>query len=1073
MAEQPRICTEPRAPFFPRTVAAVLALFVFQAGGCSCFEIGEFSCGLGGPEPCSEYEKGDRRCNDNRYGDNFIEECKLDDDGTLAWLRVVYCYERLCVFSDGEPVCADCYEDDQCSPAGGTRCRWDVLQECREGVEYDDFTCTYWYDLQDCADDGMICSESDGTPMCVPGCENACSSSGATRCDGSVVQACSPGEGECLSWTPGVDCSTYGLTCAELAGNGRCMCPDPCPEGPVLKTVWEQFGPWSAEDYTRDAVDASGHSIIFTRSTDAIQGYSWDVFSDIDGFPIEPGTGAAGGELVGSDDMVAYELSAMGNLSFFGQEYTDILIDPHGAVLFGVGEVSETGCLQDFFSFPRIASFLTDSLSLVEGGSIVVDEFFDRLCVTFEDVPISETDIRCSFQISIDAEGTIGLHYVTVDAPAGEPAVIGISNGGGLGAYPVETNFIPCSDRPWCDPPLGDWEMFTGAVRSDYTDISGHALVFTPDPESPSLYSWSASPSGGDYPVEPGTGDASLVVFPGAESAVEYPFTLLEGFSFFERPYKGIFVNPNGSITFDEGDSGTPHSIEDLFYVPRIGGFIAQLGYDEESRVTVDEFIDRVAVTYDHVFTADGSSTCGFQVILDASGAVGLHYLKAPVVPWAVVGLFNGGILGDAPAETDFIACSGRPWCQSLFAAWESFGHDICDTVDVSGHSITFTPLPGYSGIYTWEESGGLTEFPFMPGDGAVSQQLEVPEDGYAEVLLMVAGDVEFFGISYPAIYVNASGSVTFDGGGLGGIGGEGFFSMPLVGGFVTDLDPTAGGRIVVDEYPGLVVVTYDGVPLADGSAASSFQITMDASGAMGLHYVDVSLGSSESAIIGISNAGRPATLDEKKETDFISTTCSMPETLMGYWENFSREDPPDISGHSITFVPMAEDPQGYTWTALGGLTGFPTQPGTGLRSTLLPFHAGGTEMVHDYTFGEMDGFPLFDEEFSGFVVGTHGTILFEGAERNPVINVFRAPFSMSETSFVMVDEFSSKTVVTFYGMLLDEPACRPMSFQVALQDNGRIGLHYLMIDRMAEGEIGLLSDEGSGARPAETNFCD
>ena len=86
-------------------------------------------------------------------------------------------------------------------------------------------------------------------------------------------------------------------------------------------------------------------------------------------------------------------------------------------------------------------------------------------------------------------------------------------------------------------------------------------------------------------------------------------------------------------------------------------------------------------------------------------------------------------------------------------------------------------------------------------------------------------------------------------------------FAHPSIAAFRSDLDPSAGGDVLVREIPGeMLTVQFNGVPIYDSSSTVSFQIDLFANGDVRLTYGagDPAATSDVSALVGLSVGTSP-----------------------------------------------------------------------------------------------------------------------------------------------------------------------------------------------------------------------
>ena len=127
------------------------------------------------------------------------------------------------------------------------------------------------------------------------------------------------------------------------------------------------------------------------------------------------------------------------------------------------------------------------------------------------------------------------------------------------------------------------------------------------------------------------------------------------GFPFFNATRTALFVGSRGYLTFDQADGAVPLDADAFFALPRLAGLAADLDPAAGGSVVVDEFSDRLAVTFDAVPRQTGGEMVSFQIVLHATGFVDVHYLAAGSSNAAMIGLSNGGLRGTIPDESDLV----------------------------------------------------------------------------------------------------------------------------------------------------------------------------------------------------------------------------------------------------------------------------------------------------------------------------------------------------------------------------------------------------------------------------------
>ncbi|MBN2723255.1 MAG: hypothetical protein JXR95_04195 [Deltaproteobacteria bacterium] len=176
------------------------ALLIF---GCAKGGTGNSSCGNGvieGTEQCDLTQMNGKSCLTEGFTGGVLEcssDCTLDVSGCTG----------------------EC--QDLCSPEGDTRCNGNYIETCSEAAS----GCLSWLSTSDCTDDGLLCDDSSGTPICTDSCIDACTQN-ERRCQGAVLQLCQKGENGCTQWKDEQDCSIVSWVCADSGAGYACL--DPC-----------------------------------------------------------------------------------------------------------------------------------------------------------------------------------------------------------------------------------------------------------------------------------------------------------------------------------------------------------------------------------------------------------------------------------------------------------------------------------------------------------------------------------------------------------------------------------------------------------------------------------------------------------------------------------------------------------------------------------------------------------------------------------------------------------------------------------------------------------------------------
>ena len=170
---------------------------------------------------------------------------------------------------------------------------------------------------------------------------------------------------------------------------------------------------------------------------------------------------------------------------------------------------------------------------------------------------------------------------------------------------------------------------------------------------------------------------------------------------------------------------------------------------------------------------------------------------------------------------------------------------------DLFGTSLLFKESG--AGICSEQHDGSLDELP----------EATVLDLGYGDSINVVLETFvfPFAGNNHTSLYVWSNGYLTFGTSSLDEISFPSHFDLPCIAAFGSDLDPSAGGEVLVREASGeMLTVQFKGVPIYGSSSTVSFQIDLFANGEVRLKYGagnDPAL-TSVSALVGLSYGTRP-----------------------------------------------------------------------------------------------------------------------------------------------------------------------------------------------------------------------
>ena len=292
-------------------------------------------------------------------------------------------------------------------------------------------------------DDGATdCDDDDcaADPRCIP--EAECDDD----TDNDLDELTDCDDPDCFGMAP---CDAAELNCGDDAdndGDGATDCDDDdcvdTEECAARMGIYEQFD-------DGELMDIAGNAITYTPSADDAAGYTWTLTEEIAAFPYEPGMGTATAEIeLGDDASAEYEFVNLAGFDFYGETYTSVFVGSNGYVTFGEGSSSTSTTLSAFFALPTIAGMRRDlhpgRTSSAGDPVVTVDDYEDRVVVSFVNVPRyyfgGDPPGPNDFQIVLNGDGTIEVHYLMLDVPSG---IIGIAAGPDGAVDPDETDFVP------------------------------------------------------------------------------------------------------------------------------------------------------------------------------------------------------------------------------------------------------------------------------------------------------------------------------------------------------------------------------------------------------------------------------------------------------------------------------------------------------------------------------------------------------------------------------------------------------------------------------------------------------
>ncbi|HEY7698684.1 MAG TPA: hypothetical protein VIE88_09730, partial [Vicinamibacteria bacterium] len=285
----------------------------------------------------------------------------------------------------------------------------------------------------------------------------------------------------------------------------------------------------------------------------------------------------------------------------------------------------------------------------------------------------------------------------------------------------------------------GDLVLMTddGSIVSEANpfDLRGQTLVFSPSGDRGFLY------RAGNGGIEPGAGDR-IGIGDDASSAYDLSFE----FPFLGGRYRSLFLNSDGNLTFNQGDSASTERGLERFLSgpPRIALFFADLDATAGGEVRVLNTPDRFVVTWDAVPEWGKEEPNNFQIEIVPDGTIYMRYGAVVNAPSGIVGVAPGGNAGDVnlvdlggePREVegaiaerfqrgrmiDNVAVS-RGFYSELtdsydsLVVWTNFDSDQDDAFAYSvgvSNDVTGTGDETYDFTETWGSGGELETYVFM-----------------------------------------------------------------------------------------------------------------------------------------------------------------------------------------------------------------------------------------------------------------------------------------------------------------------------------------------------------------------
>jgi cysteine-rich repeat protein len=597
-----------------------------------------------------------------------------------------------------------------------------------------------------------------------------------------------------------------------------------------------------------------------------------------------------------------------------------------------------------------------------------------------------------------------------------------------------------------CAAEPGEYEVFLGGA-ADSNDLCGSTLQFNWNGTS---YDFPNTIDGVDvFPTTPGTGAVASTALTLTDDGTSL-VTLTTGFNFFGVARTTMNVNSNGNITFGGGSADFTETVPEMYAagLARAAVFWDDFNPARGGFVTVDEFVDRVVVTWEEIlpFAAANILRNSFQATFYTNDTIEFTYLNLGETD-GLVGLADGGGAA-APPEDDFWTGTRSEGFHELFTA----GHDLTNT------RMLFVATPSLNGFVPETLATGIGGFPDAPGTGTTTAVLTLGDDATTVVTFPVTQTFTMFGVVYSAMNVNSNGNITF------GAGDTTFdesvaehYLLPRISVFWDDLNPSAGGTVRYDAFADRITVTWTSVPLFGAASTDSVQVTMFTSGAnvgnVRMTYLGVA---STTGLVGISSGTGTAPKCPLIRSDVNRESDGVFELWTGGADSF------DLANNQITFIPDPFAGGGFTFSETAtGLAAYPTAVGTGTVQTLTVGPVAGASDCDDCsTAVDLLGFrfPFYENRYSRMFVGSNGYITFGRGDADfdetvndhlspePRISVFFDDLltSLAGAGSVVLDEFADRVVLTWDGVAVFGAATPVVFVQAELFNDGRIRISYL-----------------------------
>ncbi len=224
---------------------------------------------------------------------------------------------------------------------------------------------------------------------------------------------------------------------------------------------------------------------------------------------------------------------------------------------------------------------------------------------------------------------------------------------------------------------------------------------------------------------------------------------------------------------------------------------------------------------------------------------------------------------------------------------------------DLDQHTLTFTPAAPFNGSYTFQVSGGT----YDEAAAAAGTLLPLADDDSHEI--PITFPFPFFGHTYPSIFVNSDGNLTFAEGdsastdrSLGRLDG----GAPRIAPLFDDLNPAQSPQgVMITSEPSRLVVSWVQVPEYGDFGTGvfqTFQVRLYPGGRIEFAYAGVDV---QGAVVGIGPGGLQGT---SSLVSFVADSTAVYSSAVA--EVFAGSEEVDIESATQKFLETHDDSYDY-----------------------------------------------------------------------------------------------------------------------------------------------------------------